>query len=286
MKLLLKIFFFFFIPVFTIAQQNPFVENWSNAQIDSLRTELRQTTNDTIRMRISRSLGWYYTEINRDSNLHYQTQQLTLARKLKLKIWEADALDGAGWVLAQLKNYPLSLQYFLDGMAILQNKDVEKNIWFISLFATDKNPATARINSLAWIHNDFAMLYKSTGNNKKELSTLLQGFKIGKSNNNHTVLSVISVNLAEAYLKTEKPDSALIYAREALDNMATSGYNIYKGMALSTIGNIYIKQKKYSEAKQYFDKSLIAYKLYKNITGIPNTFLSLGNLYNAMGYVD
>ncbi|MEO8771954.1 MAG: hypothetical protein ABI402_17790 [Ferruginibacter sp.] len=126
MKALLKMFFLLFLPAFVIAQQNPFVENWSDTQIDSLRTELQQTTNDTMLMRISRSLGWYYTEINRDSNLYYQTQQLTLARKLKLKIWEADALDGTGWVLAQLKNYPLSLQHFLEGMAILQNKDVKK----------------------------------------------------------------------------------------------------------------------------------------------------------------
>ncbi len=286
MKALLRIFFLLFLPAIVMAQQNPFVENWSDAQIDSLRMELHQTTNDTIRMKISRSLGWYYTEINRDSNLYYQTQQLNLARELKLKIWEADALDGTGWVLAQLKNYPLSLQHFLEGMAILQNKDVEKNIWLISLFAKDNNPETARLNSLAWIHNDFAMLYKATGNNKKELSTLLQGFTIGKGTNNYTVLSVISVNLAEAYLKTGNPDSAVIFAQEALDNMAKSGYNIYKGEALATIGSVYIKQEKYAEAKQYFEKSLIAYKLYNNKTGIPNTFLALANLYKVMGKTD
>ncbi|MEO8771955.1 MAG: ATP-binding protein [Ferruginibacter sp.] len=163
---------------------------------------------------------------------------------------------------------------------------LKKNIWLISLFSKDKNPENARLNSLAWIHNDFAMLYKATGNNKKELSTLLQGFTIGKGTNNYTVLSVISVNLAEAYLKTGKPDSAYIYAQEALDNMAKSGYNIYKGVALATIGSVYIKQEKYPEAKQYFEESLIAYKLYNNKTGIPNTFLSLADLYKAMGKTD
>ncbi|MEO7119888.1 MAG: hypothetical protein ABIY62_02260, partial [Ginsengibacter sp.] len=82
MKALIKIFFFLFIPVVSIAQQDPFVENWSDTQIDSLRTELEHTTNDTMRMRILRSIGTYFQEVNRDSCLYFQTEQLMLARKL------------------------------------------------------------------------------------------------------------------------------------------------------------------------------------------------------------
>ena len=286
MKPLLKILFFLFIPVISIAQQDPYVEIWSSYQIDSLRTELQHTTNDTMRMRISRSIGWHYGEINRDSSSHYQTQQLILARKLKLKLWEADALDGTGWALAQFKNYPLSLQHFLDGIAILQNKDCEKNIWDISLFAKDKNPETARLTCLGFIHNDLAMLYRATGNEKKTLSTLFQGYTIGKSINNYTLIAITSDNIGEEYLKTGKPDSALIYVREALNSMEKSGYNTYIGEALAFIGVINTEKKKYGEAKQYFDSSLTAYKIYNNKTGIPKTFLALANLYKAMGKID
>ncbi len=286
MKPLFRIFFFFFIPAIAMAQQDPFVENWSDTQIDSLRTELQHTTNDTMRMRISRSIGVYLQEVNRDSSLYFQTQQLTLARKLKLKLWEADALDATGWVLAQLKNYPLSLQHFLEGIAILQNKDCEKDIWLISLFAKDGKPETARLNSLGWIYNDLSQLYKATGNHEKELSTLFQGFAIGKRINDYTVLSITSLNIAYAYLKSGNPDSAILYAQETLKYMAKSGYNTYKGDALCTIGSVNVERKKYAEAKQYFDKSLIAYKLYNNKTGIPNTFLALADLYKAMGKID
>ncbi|MFZ1798543.1 MAG: hypothetical protein WAU24_01670, partial [Chitinophagaceae bacterium] len=286
MSPLFKIFFFLLIPVMTMAQQDPYVEIWSDTQIDSLRLELQHTTNDTMRMRISRSIGWYYGEINQDSSLYFQTQELILARKLKLKFWEADALDGTGWELAQLKNYPLSLQHFLDGIAILQNKDCEKNIWLISLFAKDKNPETARLTSLGFIYNDLSMLYKATGNETKELSTLFEGYSIGKSINNYTILSIICNNLAGAYLKINKPDSAFIYAKEALDNMEKSGYKTYKGESLTIIGRVNLKNKNYAEAMQYFEKSLTAYKMHSNKTGIPQTYLSIADLFQTLGKMD
>ncbi|MEO7049362.1 MAG: ATP-binding protein, partial [Ferruginibacter sp.] len=231
-------------------------------------------------------IGGYFLEVNWDSSLYYETQQLTLARKLKLKLWEGDALDQTGWLLSNLKNYPLSLQHFLDGMAILQNKDCEKNIWMISLFAKDGNPETARLKCLGFIHNDLAMLYKATGNDKKTLSTLFQGYTIAKTALDYTLLSVIALNLAPEYLKIDKPDSAFVYAQEALINMEKSGYNTYKGEALGYIGMVYLEKKNYTEAKEYFDKSLIAYKLYNNKIRIPNTFRAFAYLYQLMGEND
>jgi len=286
MRLLVKIFFFLFIPAVSIAQQDSYVEIWSDPQIDSLRLVLHQTNNDTILMRISRSIGWYYGEVNRDSSLFYQLQELALARKLKLKLWEADALDGTGWVLAQLKNYPLSLQHFLEGIEILENKECEKNIWDISLFTKNKNPETARLTSLGFIYNDLAMLYKAIGNDEKTLSTLLLGYSIVKRIGKNSLLSIISQNLAQYYLKINKPDSAFIYAQESLTNMTKSGYNTYRGESYSIIGKVYLEKENYSEAKQYFEKSLIAHKLNYNKTGIPDTYLAFANLYKAKGIID
>ena len=172
MKLFIKIFSLLFLPASVIGQQDPYVENWTGKQIDSLQYAWQHTSNDTLRMKISRSLGWHYQEKNRDSSLYFHQQELTLARKLKQKLWEADALDQAGWVLAQLKNYPLSLQYFLDGIKILENKNCEENIWGISLFSQSGNPVNARLTALAFIYNDLSVLYAGAGNLEKEFSSL------------------------------------------------------------------------------------------------------------------
>ena len=43
---------------------------------------LYEVITDTLKMSASRSLGFYYQEINRDSALHYHQQQLAWAQKL------------------------------------------------------------------------------------------------------------------------------------------------------------------------------------------------------------
>ncbi|MEO8711601.1 MAG: hypothetical protein ABI405_05725, partial [Parafilimonas sp.] len=118
MKLILKICLFIFIPALASAQQNAYFETWSNSQAASMRIRLKNTSNDTTKMFLSRCMGFHYQETNRDSSLYFHQQQLALARKLQFKLWEADALDQAGWVLSYLKNYPLSLEYFIEGIKI------------------------------------------------------------------------------------------------------------------------------------------------------------------------
>ena len=66
-------------------------------------------------MNIYDQLGWYYAEINRDSALSYFEKELPISRKLKLRLYEADALNGIGWTLEQLGNYPKSLESYLEG---------------------------------------------------------------------------------------------------------------------------------------------------------------------------
>ena len=167
MKLLIKIFVFLLMPSFAAAQQDLYFETWSNKQVDSLKTELHHTSNDTMRMFLCRCIGFHYQETNRDSSLYFHEHELMLARKLQLKIWEGDALDQAGWVLSYLKNYPLSLEYLSQGINILKNPDSEKNIWLITLFSKDRNAKAARLQSLGFIYNDLSQLYKSTGNRIK-----------------------------------------------------------------------------------------------------------------------
>ena len=172
MRLILKICLFILIPAFATAQQDIYFETWSNSQADSLQVELKHSSNDTTKMFLYRCLGFHYQETNSDSSLYFHQQQLALARKLQLKLWEADALDQAGWVLSQLKNYPLSLEYFIEGIKILENPDCEKNIWMITLFSKDKDPRKARLRSLGFINNDLSQLYKATGNRTKDKATL------------------------------------------------------------------------------------------------------------------
>jgi len=286
MKFLINICFLFFIPVFAKAQSDPYIESWTNQQADSLRMELNHTSNDTMRMRLSRSLGWHYEDSERDSSLYFHEQELALAKKLGLKLWEADAFDAAGWVSAQLKNYARSLEYFLEGIKILENKDCEKDIWYISLFSKDKDPEKARLTCLGFIYNDLSQLYRNTGNKSKELSTLYKGLEIGTDINNYTLLALITSNIAYNYYDNNQLDSALTFGRQSLEYMRISGYKSYKGYVLNTIGLIYLKENRYALARQYFDSSLSANKEENNLVNLAYTYFYLASLYKSEGKID
>ncbi len=286
MKLLLKIFFTLLIPAFATAQQGLYFETWSNKQADSLRMELHRTSNDTMRMFIYRCLGFHYQEINRDSSLYFHEQQLAIARRLQLKLWEGDALDQAGWVLSYLKNYPLSLQHFLEGLKILENQDCEENIWLITLFSKDKDPRTARLQSLGFIYNDLSQLYKATGNRTKELLTLYEGLQIGKDINSNVVIALIAANLSQCYYALNQLDSSLLFGRQSLQHITISGYKTYKGYVLNTIGNVYLKQKQFALARQYFDSAIRLNIEQNSLVELPDTYLSLAELYKSLGKMD
>jgi signal transduction histidine kinase len=274
------------IPVLVTAQKDPFVEMWSDKQIDSLQEEWKHTAgNDTMQMRIARSLGWYYQEIDRDSSFYFQSIQLKLARKLKLKLWEADALDQGGWILAQLKNYPLSLRYFISAFDILENQDCEKNIWSISLFSKDKDPEKARLTCLSSTYNDISQLYASTGNKAKEISYLSLGLKTAQHINNATMIALITLNIGSANLRNRQPDSALKYIRISREYMKISGYTTYEGEALKTLGDIYSVKRDFKQAKQFYDTSFTANMARNNKTGIAYTLIAHARYDTAIGNI-
>jgi tetratricopeptide (TPR) repeat protein len=242
MKSFIKIILLLLLPAFSIAQQNPYWEELTRKQIDSLRLVLKNTSNDTLRMGIARSFGFYYMDIKRDSALYFLEEQLVLAKQLKLKLWEADAFDNIGFASFQLTNYPRSLQAFIEGLKIAEDKESEKNIWQISKFSKEGNPRIARLTVLAIIHHDMARLYGGTGDTEKELSNYFEALKIGKSINDQAFLSIVNMSLGLAYMNLNKLDSALAFEQKALDYSNTSDFQINKGQILIRIGTIYLKK--------------------------------------------
>src|ERR1700743_2601924 len=114
MQLFVKIGFFLFFPILLKAQSQP-------SQLAGFQLALRNALSDTARMNIYDQLGWYYAERDRDSALAYFAKELPISRKLKLRLYEADALNGMGYALEQLGNYPKSLESYLEAQKITRD---------------------------------------------------------------------------------------------------------------------------------------------------------------------
>src|ERR1700712_1324380 len=125
MKLFVRIGFFLFFQTFLTAQSQP-------SLLASLQLRLSNPPSDTVRMNTYDQLGWYYAEIDRDSALSYFEKELPISRKLKLRLYEADALNGMGYALEQLGNYPKSLESYLEAQKIARDVASEKSAWNIT----------------------------------------------------------------------------------------------------------------------------------------------------------
>ncbi len=282
MKLLFKILLLVLVPAFSIAQVNPLFLEPTKKQADSLRVALNKNGNDTLRMTAYRELALYYLDINSDSALFFVEKDLPLAKKLNLKLWEADAYDLIAIITNNQGNYARSLKSYNAALQIAENSDCEKSIWNIAKFTDSKLPEFARLSMLATIQSDAAGLYDATGNRDKELTSLQDCLKTAFRINDKTLLSQAYRGLGGIYLKEHKLDSALSSYKKSLACSDEAGYNKYRGSSFTSIGDIYMAKKLPELALGNYLSALQSSKKENNYAGIGRTYIALANYYNSI----
>jgi len=271
---------------FTKAQQNPYWEIWTKKQADSLQLIWNQPINDTLRMGLARSIGWYYQEIDLDSSYYFLQQQAALAAKLKLKLWEADALDNIGYILSYKKNYAQSLRVFLTAIRITEDKASEKNIWQVSRFSKAEDPALARLVVLAASHLDIGRLYGYTGNVKEELSNSFKALKIAEQVADPANLANINMNIGAIFIRINQPDSALYFMKKSMAYSDSSGFYKFNGLVYSYFGNIHLRKRNYPLAKQYFTRAIQESEQQNNRYALALAYIEMGITFSYMKTID
>ncbi len=286
MKEILKIAFLILIPSILDAQNNPYWDNPNPGEISSMRTAFNNESNDSNRMYLSKRLGLYYFEVNTDSSLYYIEKELLLAKQLKLKLWEADALCQLGYVSSLMSNYTKALTLLLSALKIAEDKSSERNNWLVSHFTKDNSPASARLTVLACTLHTIGHLYGWTKNGEKQLSYYLKAMNIAAVTKDLALLSLVHMNIGNVYYHMNKLDTAISYERKALDYSDSSGFKKYRGLILARIGYVKIKQGKDEEAKEYLLTAMRAYEEQSVFSFISETSISLATLFLKSGNLD
>src|SRR4030095_10236849 len=121
-----------------------------------------------------------YEEIKPDSSFYYSKNQLILARKSKLRLNEAIALNAMAYALKNMGNYPASLQTYLSAKEIAEDTKVEENILpdiYFHWKGFIKQPVTAhmiRLHILGLNHLGLSLLYETVNDYEKGLFYGLQ----------------------------------------------------------------------------------------------------------------
>ena len=288
MKLLNNILLFLLLPVFADAQQNSFYEQEQKKQLDSLQLTLKNATNDTLRMDLYKKLSRHYEyeeiKIKRDSSRYFTQLQLLISQKLKLKLWEADALSHIGFLLNTSDNYPEALQSLLKSLKIAEDRESEKNHW--GLINQYETPEKSRLNMLALTHFYLGQVYRHTDNNNQQLFHFRESEKFALEVNDVELLTRINWLLGNLYNNLNKPDSALVLEFRALDFNSQSNSKRNRARIYNTIGNIYLKKANYTLAKQSFYEVLKESKENYTPPLFARTCLSISRLFIQEGNKD
>jgi two-component system, NtrC family, sensor kinase len=274
------------LPVFSLAQVNPLFLEPTKKQADSLRKVLDRNINDTLRMAANRELALFYLDINSDSAIYFIEKDLPLAKKLQLKLWEADAWDLLGIIASNQGNYVKAIKSMNEAIQIVESKECEKNIWNISKFTNSGIPEYARLSMLGTIRTDVAGIYRATGNDDKELYTLQECIKVANKINDNTLLSQAYRGLGLKFFHENRLDSALVLFRKSLTYSDLSGYNKYRSTTYNFIGRIYLKQKLNEPAVENTLRGLQYGKEQNNNSSIGDSYIGLANYYNQVGKND
>ncbi|HUR66292.1 MAG TPA: ATP-binding protein [Chitinophagaceae bacterium] len=282
----IKLLLCILLPVISLAQVNPLFLEPTKKQADSLKLALEQNMNDTLRMAANRELSLYYLDINSDSALYYIEKDLPLARKLNLKLWEADALDLLGISTSNKGNFVKSIRSIQEALHITESRECEKNIWHISKFTNSGDPEKARLSMLGTIYSDVAGIYASTGNYDKQLNVIRECIRIAEMIKDNTLLSQAYRGLGLKYYREKQLDSALLFLRTSLEYSGLAGYHKYSSNNYNRMGRIYLMKNSYSLALENTLKGLASAKEQNNNPSIGQSYLVLSNYYNKVGKND
>ena len=260
--------------------------------IDSLRSELERTDNDTVRLQITGNLSDAFTETRFDSALHYAEIELQLARKLNFKLNESYALQQMGYALTNLGDFPRSLRMFLAAISIAEDPASEEKIlpekydYGEIVYARARTPHDKRLDNLGRLHLYVGILYTNVENNEKESAHYQLAMQLAKQTGNILTLSYGHAILSRAYLTLKKQDSALYTAQLAYDESNQVGNKKYQGTVLLNFARTYASLGKQDLAKEYFRKALQVSKENDYLRGVVAASLLLADYARNEGKKD
>ena len=234
-----------------------------NAQVDSLKTLLSTSPQDTNRVNLLIHISSKQGRVSPDEAIDYGNQAKSLAENLGYRIGLAKALKAIG------------MGYYFKGQYI----DV-LYYWQQSL-ETFKEAGDR--NGMANMLNDLGAVHYSQGGDSKAIEYYLESLRIAEEIGDKLRIATALVNIGAVYYNKEATHPlALEYYLRALPLSQELGDNDAIGTSAVNIGEIYLENDDDSLALFYFEKALDAYRKSEN-GNVPYALNNIGKVYRMRG---
>ena len=268
------------------------------AYVDSLKLEIKNTENDTLRLVLLSKLINNFFDADFEQSLSYSKQLLRLSKSLNYKIEEAYATDLIGIAMTYNRE-PEGLEMLLKAALIVADKNSEHNIlpekylhemkYYDGQFIDKKRytPELLRLDVLAGIYYDLGNFYGTAiGNTKKQLNYYRQARDLMESIKDSSSLPSFFTNLGDTYYFINQLDSGLYFSKLGNNLYSQAGLVNHSSYSLAVIGMLYYKKGNTDSALKYLYQAVHLNKKYGKTVGISRALLTLSDYYNSKSQPD
>ncbi|OFY71654.1 MAG: hypothetical protein A3G23_00415 [Bacteroidetes bacterium RIFCSPLOWO2_12_FULL_37_12] len=252
------------------SSNNITIQQYNNSKIDSLKSLLSNTKDDTVKIKLLLEIG--IALHNPKESLPYLQQALELSQKIKHSQSEVDCYQNIGIVQYNLSNYPQALAHYLKSLIIYDSLGMENS----EGYATNLNNIGAVYQFL--IEYDRALEFYLRSARIYE--------SIGMENTKEYAMSLN--NIGVVYMTQDKYDRALEFYQRSLiiyESIGMKNNNEYAS-CLNNIGIVYDYQNKKDSALYYYIQSMKIEEEMGNKAGVATSMNNMGELFSELGKYD
>lgn len=256
-KLLLPFFLFIYsVSNFAIGQ---------NIEIESLKSVLYKSNTEIKKAELLNGIADLYKTQNPDSLKYFAEKALAISKKNNFKEEEGSAYLNLGNHSIISGNYPKALEYFR----------LAKNIFEAS---TEKEASV----KLARIYGSIGIVFSEQSNYPKSLEYYQKAQKLYEKAQDSSMLARLYNNAGIVHKAQKDESKALTYfmkAKEIQEKIADKTI----GITTTNIGNIYLHQKNYAKAFNFYQEAEKFFKTNPNARGQGELYNNLGLYHSQIG---
>lgn len=246
-----------------IFSQGQAIEN-----VDSLKNEVKNQKDDSLKIRNLRDIGfYYYKKKSPEQAKKYYHEAIKIGNKINEDQFTISSLSQ---------------------LAILYNKEGTKDSVDFYLNEVSKRISLAKSNvNLSGFYQASTLIYKERGDYTKAIEFAEKNVQYLESTKaSNSAIAGAYHNLSSCYWASKKLNKALDKEFIALELFTKDNNETGIAYCNNTLGNIYNDLGQHKEALKYLEKSLEFKQKQSDKSGIANSYLNLSNSYLGLKQYD